>query len=175
MKLFRGMSLLAAAAGAVLLAAPIAQGGADEMGFVRIAPEDVQWKELPGYGGLQYAVLEGDPSKPGIYVVRVKFPPGLMTRPHFHPEDRHAIVIKGTWYTGTGDTFDPEHRGGLEARHLHEASRQRAPLRRRQGRGGDPAADRVWPQRHHLAASGRRAHRAFLEAIGPAGGSTDSR
>jgi hypothetical protein len=30
-----------------------------------------------------------------------------MTRPHFHPEDRHAVVISGTWYTGEGDTFDP--------------------------------------------------------------------
>ena len=47
-------------------------------------------------------------------MVRVKFPPGLMTRPHFHPEDRHAIVIKGTWYTGTGDTFDPDSAIGLK-------------------------------------------------------------
>jgi quercetin dioxygenase-like cupin family protein len=94
--------------------APAAYGERDEPGFVRIAPEEVKWKELPGYNGLQYAVIEGDPSKEGIYVVRVKFPPGLMTRPHFHPEDRHAIVIKGTWYTGTGDTFDPDSTVGLK-------------------------------------------------------------
>ena len=114
MKLFRKMSVLAAAIGGALLLVPLAQGERDEMGFVRIAPEEVQWKEAPGYGGLQYAVIEGDPSKEGIYVVRVKFPPGLMTRPHFHPEDRHAIVIKGTWYTGTGDTFDPDKTIGLK-------------------------------------------------------------
>jgi quercetin dioxygenase-like cupin family protein len=50
-----------------------------------------------------------------MYVVRVKFPPGLMTRPHFHPDDRHAIVISGTWYTGTGDVFDPSKTTALKA------------------------------------------------------------
>lgn len=28
-----------------------------------------------------------------------------MSRPHFHPDERHCIVIKGTWYTNTGDVF----------------------------------------------------------------------
>lgn len=114
MKLLRNVWLIAAAAGAALLTTAAVHGERDEMGFVRVAPEDVQWKDLPGYGGLQYAVIEGDPRKEGIYVLRVKFPPGLMTRPHFHPEDRHAIVIKGTWYTGTGDTFDPDSAIGLK-------------------------------------------------------------
>jgi quercetin dioxygenase-like cupin family protein len=114
MKLCRRICVLAAAAGVALVLAPGAYSEGDEMGFVRITPEEVQWKEVPGYGGLQYAVIEGDPSKEGIYVVRVKFPPGLMTRPHYHPEDRHAIVIKGTWYTGTGETFDPDRTVGLK-------------------------------------------------------------
>jgi quercetin dioxygenase-like cupin family protein len=114
MALLPRMTVLAAAAGLAVALAPGAYGERDELGFVRVAPDEVQWKELPGYGGLQYAVIEGDPSKPGIYVVRVKFPPGLMTRPHYHPEDRHAIVIKGTWYTGTGDTFDPASTIGLK-------------------------------------------------------------
>src|SRR5690349_8288222 len=106
--------------GSVVLAAVGLLGTAalaekDPEGFVRIAPEEVQWKELPGYNGLQVAVIDGDPSKPGVYVVRVKFPPGLMTRPHFHPDDRYAVVLKGTWYTGTGDTFDPNTTVGLKA------------------------------------------------------------
>lgn len=113
MKLRRTATALASVLGGLLMLAPAAYSERDEAGFVRIAPEEVKWKELPGYNGLQYAVIEGDPSKEGIYVVRVKFPPGLMTRPHFHPEDRHAIVIKGTWYTGTGDTFDPDSTVGL--------------------------------------------------------------
>ena len=25
-----------------------------------------------------------------------------MSRPHTHPDERHCVVIKGTWYTGEG-------------------------------------------------------------------------
>ena len=79
----------------------------DEKGFIRITPEDVLWKDFPLAKGLQFANIEGDPSKPGaIYVQRVRFLPGVMARPHFHPEDRHIVVLKGTWYTGTGEDFD---------------------------------------------------------------------
>jgi hypothetical protein len=43
------------------------------------------------------AVLFGDPSKPGPYVVRIKGLPGNMSRPHFHPNDRFFVVLSGTW------------------------------------------------------------------------------
>src|SRR5204862_318163 len=33
--------------------------------------------------------------------------PGNMSRPHFHPNDRFFVVISGTWWMGTGTTFDP--------------------------------------------------------------------
>lgn len=78
-----------------------------EDGVVRVTPDEVQWRDLPGYSGMQGAVLDGDPRKPGVYVLRVKIPPGLMTRPHFHAEDRYITVIAGTWWIGAGDTFDP--------------------------------------------------------------------
>lgn len=87
---------------------PFADAVRDDLGFVRIKPDEVEWRESPGDGGLKFAVLAGDPNKPGLYVIRVKFPPGLMTRPHRHPEDRHAIVVSGTWYTGEGSTFAPD-------------------------------------------------------------------
>ena len=93
---------------ALFAPATLLRADTDENGFIRIQPEDVQWKDAPGYNGVQAAVIAGDPSKPGVYVVRVKFPPGIMTQPHFHPDDRYALVIKGTWWTGTGDTFDPD-------------------------------------------------------------------
>ena len=37
-----------------------------------------------------------------------RFPPGVMSRPHFHRDERHGLVIKGTWYTGDGEAFTPE-------------------------------------------------------------------
>jgi hypothetical protein len=78
----------------------------DSPGFVRITPADVHWQDIPDGHGAQQATLLGDPSKPGIYVVRAKFPPHVMDRPHWHPDTRYVTVLEGTWYTGTGDTFD---------------------------------------------------------------------
>jgi quercetin dioxygenase-like cupin family protein len=55
---------------------------------------------------VQIAVF-GDPAKPGLYAIRRRFKPGEMSRPHYHDKDRLVTVIKGTWYTGEGDVFDP--------------------------------------------------------------------
>ena len=63
---------LAFAALTVALAPSAAQTVRD---FIRIAPEDVRFKSALGIGPEQ-AVLFGDPSKPGLYVIRVRFPPG---------------------------------------------------------------------------------------------------
>jgi hypothetical protein len=57
----------------------------DNPDFVRITPSDVHWLDIPGGHGAQQATLLGDPTKPGIYVVRVKFPPYVMDLPHWHP------------------------------------------------------------------------------------------
>lgn len=78
----------------------------DSPDFVRITPADIQWHDLPDGHGVKQAVLLGDPAKPGIYVIRVRFPPYLMDVPHWHPNARYVTVLEGTWYTGTGDTFD---------------------------------------------------------------------
>jgi quercetin dioxygenase-like cupin family protein len=68
------------------------------------------------------ATLHGDPSKPGISVLRIKWPKGTMSRPHTHPEDRHVVVLSGTWYTGTGEAFGPEKEVPLKGRRVHAAS-----------------------------------------------------
>jgi quercetin dioxygenase-like cupin family protein len=107
MRSARAVAFLAGLIG-LLLWACATSAEEDAPGFVRIAPEDIEWKPLPGYEGVRVAVLVGEPSKPGLYVVRVNFPPGLMSRPHYHPDDRYAVVLKGTWWTGTGDEFDPD-------------------------------------------------------------------
>ena len=86
----------------------------DARGFVRMTPEQTPWTDVPNGHGVQMAVISGDPSKPGLYVIRVKFPPGIMSAPHFHPEDRHAVVLRGTWYTGTDDSWDPDRTVGLK-------------------------------------------------------------
>src|SRR5687768_7753540 len=93
--------------GGLLVAKP-QSGSRDAQGFVRVAPEQIQWVTDTDGSGVQRAVLEGDPSKPGLYVIRVKFPRGMMSTNHYHREDRHVSVIQGTWYSGTGSDFVPE-------------------------------------------------------------------
>jgi quercetin dioxygenase-like cupin family protein len=79
----------------------------DSDGFVRIAPAELHWTDVPGGHGAQSVKLLGDSSKPGIYVVRTKFPPHWMDTPHSHSGDRYVTVLQGIWYAGTGPVFDP--------------------------------------------------------------------
>jgi quercetin dioxygenase-like cupin family protein len=90
----------------ILLAIAVNGIAKDSPDFVRISPADLTWRDVAGGRGVQQAVLLGDPSKPGIYVIRVRFPPHIMDVPHWHPNARYVTVLEGTWYTGTGDTFD---------------------------------------------------------------------
>jgi len=66
------------------------------------------WQDYPGLPGVKFVVLAGNPREPGLYVIRAKFAPHTMSRPHWHPEARYVTVVKGTWWAGTGDKFDPE-------------------------------------------------------------------
>jgi len=92
-----------------------ASAGKDKNGFVTVTPAEVVWTERPGYDGVKFAVIEGDPAKPGVYVIRAKFSPGTMTRPHWHAETRYVTVVSGTWYAGEGDSFDPDKTVPLKA------------------------------------------------------------
>lgn len=57
--------------------------------------------------GVETAVLYGDPSKAGLYVVRLKLPAGAKVMPHIHPgEARTMTVLSGTLYFGFGNEFD---------------------------------------------------------------------
>jgi hypothetical protein len=69
-------------------------------------PDKIHWTGNPG--GAQQAVLVGDPSKPGLYVVLTKWTPHHMSHPHFHPNNRYITVISGTWWVGTGTKYDPD-------------------------------------------------------------------
>jgi len=94
-------------AGVALLGIATDASPADQAAFVRLTPEQIHWQDMPDSYGGQLATIAGDPSGHGLYVQRVRFPPHVMDRPHWHPGDRYITVIKGTWYTGTGPTFDP--------------------------------------------------------------------
>ncbi len=92
----------------LLLASFVVFGQKATQSVVRITPEQLKWVDEPDGLGFKTAIVEGDPAKPGIYIIHVKFPPGVMSRPHTHREDRYATVLKGTWWTGAGNEFAPD-------------------------------------------------------------------
>ena len=80
-----------------------------ESAFRSILPEDIDWRPFPAFPpSVRLAVVVGDASKPGPYVIRVKVPSGVKLMPHRHPEDRIYTVISGVFYIGLGEEFNSE-------------------------------------------------------------------
>jgi quercetin dioxygenase-like cupin family protein len=69
-------------------------------------PKDIKW--VANAGGSEQAILFGDPSKPGLYIVLTKWTPHHNSRPHSHPNDRYITVLSGTWWVNTGAKYDPD-------------------------------------------------------------------
>jgi quercetin dioxygenase-like cupin family protein len=71
-----------------------------------LTPGDLKWAESPRAPGVQTATVMGDPSRPGPYVIRAKYPPNLVNHPHHHPLDEEITVISGTLFVGHGEVMD---------------------------------------------------------------------
>lgn len=98
---------------ALVLGAAASLASAQDSGRT-VTPGELQWK--PGrHPGTEVADIVGDPSKPGPYIQRVKFPPNFKVPPHAHPEERQNIILSGTWYVGWGTRFDPDTARALPA------------------------------------------------------------
>lgn len=77
-----------------------------EMGFY--SPTAIEWKPGPVAipPGAKMAVLEGDPTKEGPFVVRFKFASGYHIPPHTHPKTERVTVISGTLLLAMGENLD---------------------------------------------------------------------
>ena len=74
---------------------------------VLVTPNEVVWKAPAVSPGVEAAVICGDPSKAGVYVLRARFPAGFKFMPHFHPDEwRTAIVLSGNYYFALGEQWD---------------------------------------------------------------------
>ena len=71
-------------------------------------PSEIKWQAGPPslLPGAQMAVLEGDPSKPGFFAMRLRFPDGYQVMPHRHPRQERVTIISGTLNLGMGDKYD---------------------------------------------------------------------
>jgi hypothetical protein len=68
----------------------------------------VQWGPAPPglpEGG-RMAVVDGDPSKPGSFTVRLEAPKGYEVRPHHHPTSERVRLIEGAFLVGHGKNWD---------------------------------------------------------------------
>jgi quercetin dioxygenase-like cupin family protein len=81
-----------------------AQGASES---IVVLPNEIIWKPAPVSPGPEIAVIYGDPSKPAVYVQRIRFPAGLKLMPHFHPDEwRTGVVLSGNYYFGIGEQWD---------------------------------------------------------------------
>ena len=68
-------------------------------------PQEIVFKG--GDGPPQTIVIYGDPTKPGLFVTRIRFSPGWKDPPHWHPDpERTVVVLSGTFYVGPGEKWD---------------------------------------------------------------------
>lgn len=75
--------------------------------FHVLRSEDLLWKPFAAFPTLaRLSVLVGNPSDPGLYVIRVRLPADVRMMPHRHAEDRIYTVISGVFYIGLGEVFD---------------------------------------------------------------------
>jgi quercetin dioxygenase-like cupin family protein len=91
----------------VMVLASVAQAAAVDQ--LRLTAGEIAAKEAGGAGagtsgvaGIQTTVLLGDPTKPGLYTIRLSIPANTTIQAHTHRDDRSAIVMSGTWYFGYG-------------------------------------------------------------------------
>ena len=146
----RLLTLACATAALTFVAADRAGAQADPKGpaVQPFKPGDLKWVRN-ATGTQERAVLFGDPSKPEPYVARIKWLPGNMSRPHFHQNDRHFVVISGTWWLGSGEKV----RSGLDRSggtgHLRLPQGEGHPLRRLEERGSDHPGVGHRPRRQH--------------------------
>jgi quercetin dioxygenase-like cupin family protein len=104
-----GVALTASSAWSQKPEAPKPEAPPPDSGkHIMLPPAAVQWGPAPPTlpAGAQVAVIEGKPTDPGPFTMRIKFPAGYKIQPHWHPGDEHVTVISGTFRMGLGEKFD---------------------------------------------------------------------
>ena len=85
------MAVVVAAVGLDATAKDARKGGS----AVFVPASDIKWSDVPGFAGVQLAVVEGDPAK-GAHHSMIKFTPGFKAPLHHHSSDHHGTVVAGT-------------------------------------------------------------------------------
>jgi|SRR5690348_9728206 hypothetical protein len=88
---------------------------------VFINKEQMKWGDAPPTlpKGAKLAVLQGDPSKPGPFTLRLLAPKNYRIAPHWHSQTENLTVISGTLYLGMGDKMNMKSARALKAGGYH--------------------------------------------------------
>ena len=72
--------------------------------------DQINWGEAPPDlpKGAQMAVLHGDPTKKGMFTLRVKMPDGYKVPPHWHTNDEELTILSGVMMMRMGDSMTSE-------------------------------------------------------------------
>ena len=99
-----GVALLVSAGTASAQAPAANKGAAQPAKHTMIAADDMKWGPGPPAlpPGAQATVLDGDPSKAGLFIIRLRFPDGYAIPAHSHPTAEHVVVVSGTLMAGLG-------------------------------------------------------------------------
>ena len=88
----------------------------------QLNPAQLEWGPPPDGlpEGALFAVLSGDPSKPGLYTIRLRLPPGYKVLPHRHTGEELITVTAGEISLGRGRSYSERKatkltRGGYSA------------------------------------------------------------
>ena len=95
----------------VLVAVTVALLGAlpvlaQQPGHVVAMPDTLKWVEPPTLPGARLTVVQGDPSKDGLFVYRLKMPANYKVPPHLHKASENVTVLAGVFHIGLGEKFD---------------------------------------------------------------------
>ena len=93
---------------AVLLTGALPVFGQESHADLIAGPSGVKWGPAPPTlpKGAQLAVLSGDPSKSGQYVIRLKMPANYQIPAHHHPTTENLTILSGSFHAGMGDKLD---------------------------------------------------------------------
>jgi hypothetical protein len=69
-----------------------------------VAPDQLMWS--PFIPGIEKAVVAGDPSKAGIFVIRLRATDDAKIPPHWHPTVEYVTVLAGNASIGMGKEWD---------------------------------------------------------------------
>jgi len=80
----------------------------NHVSHIVVNPTDMQWTEGPLFlpSGARVAVLEGDPSRSGLFTIRLEIPAGYRIPANWLFTNATITVISGSFSIGLGDVFD---------------------------------------------------------------------